>query len=36
MTDDMVVSKDIHIGKDNDKNNNMCDVSSTDIVKREK
>lgn len=36
MTDDMVVSKDIHIGKDNDKNNNICDVSSTDIVEREK
>ena len=36
MTDGMVVSKDIHIGKDYDKNNNICDVSSTDIVEREK
>jgi len=36
MTDGMVVSKDIHIGKDNDKNNNICDVSSIDMDEREK
>lgn len=36
MTDGMVVSKDVYIGKDYDKKNDVCEVSSTDIVEREK
>lgn len=36
MLDNNKMSKDIYIGKDYDKNNDICDVNSTDIVEREK
>lgn len=36
MLDNNKISKDIYIGKDYDKKNDICDVNSTDIVEREK
>mgnify|MGYP004614424047 FL=1 len=36
MLDNNKISKDIYIGKDYNKNNDICDVNSTDIVEREK
>ena len=36
MLDNNKISKDIYIGKDYDKKNDVCDVNSTDIVEREK
>lgn len=36
MLDNNKISKDIYIGKDYDKNNNVCDAQPTDIVEKEK
>lgn len=36
MLDNNKISKDIYIGKDYDKKNDVCDANSTDIVEREK
>lgn len=36
MLDNNKMSKDIYIGKGYNKNNDICDVNSTDIVEREK
>lgn len=36
MLDNNKISKDIYIGKDYDKNNNVCDAQPTDIVENEK